>query len=106
MALAETLANQAAAALALLESEQRRAARAERDAALSRAAVALGSSLELVDVLETFAREANLAMGGAQAGVYLADGVGRRRRHGRPQGPPGVDRDRAEPRRGRRRAAC
>ena len=76
MAFAETLANQAAAALALLESEQRRAARAERDAALTRAAVALGSSLELVEVLETFAREADLAMGGALAGVYLADGSG------------------------------
>ena len=76
MAFAETVANQAAAALALLESEQRRAARAERDAALSRAAVALGSSLELVEVLETFAREADLAVGGAMAGVYLADGSG------------------------------
>jgi diguanylate cyclase (GGDEF)-like protein/putative nucleotidyltransferase with HDIG domain len=76
IAFAETLANQAASALALLESEQRRSARAERDAALSRAAIALGSSLELVEVLETFAREADLAMGGALAGVYLADGSG------------------------------
>ncbi len=76
IALAETLANQAAAALALLESERRRAARAERDAALTRAAAALGASLELVDVLETLAREADLALGGHLAGVYLADGSG------------------------------
>jgi diguanylate cyclase (GGDEF)-like protein len=76
IAFAETLANQAAGALALLESEQRRTARAERDAALARAAVALGSSLELVEVLETLTREADLAMGGALAGVYLADGSG------------------------------
>jgi diguanylate cyclase (GGDEF)-like protein/putative nucleotidyltransferase with HDIG domain len=76
VAFAETLAHHAAAALALLESEQRRAARAERDAALTRAAIALGSSLELVEVLETLAREADLALGGALAGVYLADGSG------------------------------
>ena len=73
---AETLANQAAAALALLESERRRAAQAERDAALTRAAAALNASLELVEVLETLAREADHAMGGALAGVYLADGSG------------------------------
>jgi diguanylate cyclase (GGDEF)-like protein len=76
IALAETLANQAAAALALLESEAVRAARAERDGALTRAAGALGASLDLVEVLETLSREADLALGGAMAGVYLADGSG------------------------------
>ena len=76
IALAETLANQAAAALALLESEAVRAARAERDGALTRAAGALGASLDLVEVLETLSREADLALGGTMAGVYLADGSG------------------------------
>ena len=74
--LAQTAANQAAAALALLESERRRALPAERDAALTRAAAALNASLELVEVLETLSREADHAMGGALAGVYLADGSG------------------------------
>ena len=74
--LAQTAANQAAAALALLESERRRALQAERDAALTRAAAALNASLELVEVLETLTREADHAMGGALAGVYLADGSG------------------------------
>jgi diguanylate cyclase (GGDEF)-like protein len=73
---AQTVANQAAAALALLESERRRALQAERDAALTRAAAALNASLELVEVLETLTREADHAMGGALAGVYLADGSG------------------------------
>jgi diguanylate cyclase (GGDEF)-like protein/putative nucleotidyltransferase with HDIG domain len=76
IAFARTLTNQAAGTLALLESEQRGAARAERDAALTRAATALSASLELVEVLGTLAREADLAMGGALAGVYLADGSG------------------------------
>ena len=71
MALAETLANEAAAGLALLESEQRRTAAPSAMPRWPRA-VALGSSLELVEVLETLTREADLAMGGALAGVYLA----------------------------------
>ena len=74
--LAETLANQAAGALALLEAERSRAARAEQDAALTRAAIALNASLELDEVLETLSREADLAVGGSLAGVYLADGSG------------------------------
>ncbi len=74
--LAETLANQAAVALALLEAERMRAARAEQDAALTRAATSLNASLELVEVLETLSREADLAVGGTLAGVYLADGSG------------------------------
>jgi diguanylate cyclase (GGDEF)-like protein len=74
--LAETLANQAAVALALLEAERIRAARAEQDAALTRAATSLNASLELVEVLETLSREADLAVGGTLAGVYLDDGSG------------------------------
>jgi GAF domain-containing protein len=74
--LAETLANQAAVALALLEAEHSRAATAGQDAALTRAATALNASLELEEVLETLSREADLAVGGTLAGVYLADGSG------------------------------
>jgi GAF domain-containing protein len=69
--IAETLANQAALGLARLESERRRVAQAERDHALARAAHALNVSLELQAVLDTLAREANLAVGGEMAGVYL-----------------------------------
>jgi diguanylate cyclase (GGDEF)-like protein len=69
--IAETLANQAALALARLDAEARRIAQAERDQALARAAHALNVSLELQAVLDTLAREADLAVGGAMAGVYL-----------------------------------
>jgi diguanylate cyclase (GGDEF)-like protein len=75
--VAETLANQAALGLALLESEERRIAQSERDTALARAAHALNVSLELQEVLDTLAREADLAVGGKMAGVYLLDEDGR-----------------------------
>jgi diguanylate cyclase (GGDEF)-like protein len=71
--IAETLANQAALGLARLESERRRVAQAERDHALARAAHALNVSLELQAVLDTLAREADLAVGGEMACVYLLD---------------------------------
>jgi diguanylate cyclase (GGDEF)-like protein len=71
--IAETLANQAALGLARLESEARRVAQAERDQALARAAHALNVSLELQAVLDTLAREADLAVGGEMSGVYLLD---------------------------------
>ncbi len=71
--VAETLANQAALGLALLESERRRVAQSERDHALARAAHALNVSLELQEVLDTLAREAGLAVGGGVSGVYLLD---------------------------------
>jgi diguanylate cyclase (GGDEF)-like protein len=74
--IAATLANQAALGLARLEAEERRIAQAERDAALTRAAHALNVSLELQAVLDTLAREADLAVGGAVAGVYLLDDDG------------------------------
>ena len=85
--IAETLANQAALGLARLESDRRRIAQAERDHALARAAHALNVSLELQAVLETLAREADLAVGGAMAGVYLLDVDGCGARHRRPQLP-------------------
>jgi diguanylate cyclase (GGDEF)-like protein len=71
--VAETLANQAALGLARRESERRRVAQGERDRALARAAHALNVSLELQAVLETLAHEADLAVGGAMAGVYLLE---------------------------------
>jgi diguanylate cyclase (GGDEF)-like protein len=71
--IAETLANQVALGLARLESDRRRIAQAERDHALARAAHALNVSLELQAVLETLAREADLAVRGDMAGVYLLD---------------------------------
>jgi GAF domain-containing protein len=73
LALAEALTNCAASALALHESERRHRAQQERDTALARAAKALNESLELDDVLETLAREADLAVGGDMAGVYVGD---------------------------------
>ena len=76
MLVAETLANQAALGLALLESESRRVAQFERDHALSRAAHALNVSLELQEVLDTLAREAGMAVGGGVSGVYLLDDDG------------------------------
>ena len=69
------LANQAALGLALLEAEQRRVTQSERDHALARAARALNVSLELAEVLDTLAREADLAVGGAIARVYLLDEI-------------------------------
>jgi diguanylate cyclase (GGDEF)-like protein len=74
--IAGTIANQAALGLALLESEQRRITQSERDTALARAANALNVSLELQEVLDTLAREADLAVGGEVACVYLLDDDG------------------------------
>ena len=74
--VAETLANQAALGLALLDSEERRLTQAARDKALARAAHALNVSLELQEVLDTLAREAGAAVGGDVAGVYLLDDDG------------------------------
>jgi GAF domain-containing protein len=73
LALAEALTNCAASALALHESQRRHAAQHERDTALARAARALNESLDLHDVLETLAREADLALSGDMSGVYLGD---------------------------------
>lgn len=71
--LAHTLANQAAAALAVLEMRERLSARAEQQIALARAASALNARLDQTAVLETLCKEADLALGGDVAGVYLGD---------------------------------
>ncbi len=68
-----TLTNQAAAALAVLELRARMTARAEQQTALARVASALNARLDLRAVLETLCREADLAVGGDLAGVYLGD---------------------------------
>jgi diguanylate cyclase (GGDEF)-like protein len=73
IAEAEALAQLAAAGLARLESENRRAARSAHDRALVRAARALNMSLELSEVLRTLAREAAHAVGADLTGVYLGN---------------------------------
>jgi len=72
--LVYTLANQAAAALAGVEMRSRLALRAERQTALARAAGALNARLDPRAVLDTLCREADLALGGDIAGVYIGDG--------------------------------
>ena len=72
--LVHTLANQACAALVMLEMRRRLNARAERAAALARAASALNAKLDQRVILETLCREADRALGGDLAGVYLGDG--------------------------------
>ena len=75
IALAQVMADVAAIGLARHESNTRHAARAARDAALARAARALNESLDLGTVLDTLVREADAAVGGDMAGVYVGDGV-------------------------------
>ena len=74
--LATTLVDQTVAGFALRELERRRSRELEQQTALARAARALGSSLELPEVLTALAREADLALGGDCAGIYLADDGG------------------------------
>ncbi|MDQ3645122.1 MAG: GAF domain-containing protein, partial [Actinomycetota bacterium] len=62
--LVYTLANQAAAALAVLEMSTRLSARAEQQTALARAARTLNARLDLTSVLDTLCREANLSLAG------------------------------------------
>src|SRR3954452_6245781 len=71
--LVHTLANQASAALAVLEMKRHLGARADQQAALARAAGALNARLDQSVILDTLCREADLAMGGDLAGVYLGD---------------------------------
>src|SRR3954451_17778336 len=73
--LAELMADQVALGLALQEAEDRRVTQSERDHALARAARALNASLERSEILETLAREADLAVGGSVAKVYLVDEI-------------------------------
>ena len=74
--LADTLAAQAATALAVLEMRDRLGRRAERQAALARAAGALNARLDLRAVLDTLCREADQALGADMSGVYLGNGDG------------------------------
>jgi diguanylate cyclase (GGDEF)-like protein len=69
------LSDIAATGLALLEGHEVSEAREDKDAALHRAAAALNASLDLDQVLQTLTREANVALRGDMAGVYLGDGV-------------------------------
>ncbi|HEU0024670.1 MAG TPA: diguanylate cyclase, partial [Thermoleophilaceae bacterium] len=71
--LAYTMANQAAAGLSALDMRTRLSAQVDRQAALARAAAALGAQLDRRAVLDTLCREANVALGGDLAGVYLGD---------------------------------
>ena len=73
VALVSTLANQAAAAIAMLDMRARMSARAEHQTALARAARSLNARLDLQAVLETLCREADVALGANMAGVYLGD---------------------------------
>jgi diguanylate cyclase (GGDEF)-like protein len=71
--LAYTMANQASAGLAVLEMRSGLGRRAERQAALARAAAALNARLDLRAVLDTLCREADHALGGDVACFYLGD---------------------------------
>lgn len=73
MELVFTLVNQCSAALAVLGMRTKLSARADRQAALARAAGALNARLDLRSVLETLCREADLMVGGDLAGVYLGE---------------------------------
>ena len=73
IALAHTLCNQASAALAGLEMRHRLGVHAERQTALARAANALNARLDVHSVLHTLCKEADLALGGDCAGVYLGN---------------------------------
>ena len=68
------LAELAAAGLALLEGRTHHEQHADHGTALARAAAVLNASLDLPTVLKTLTREANLAVEGDSAGVYLGDG--------------------------------
>ena len=72
--LAQVMANIAAAGLALLETRDRQASTSYRDAALARGAAVLNSDLSRDEKLERLCEEADTALDGDMAGVYLGDG--------------------------------
>ncbi|HEY6781091.1 MAG TPA: diguanylate cyclase [Thermoleophilaceae bacterium] len=74
--VAYTLANQASAGLAVLEMRRRLSTRAERRAALVRAASALNASLDLRAVLDSLCEQGSRALGADVAGFYLGDAEG------------------------------
>ncbi|MGI8512532.1 MAG: sensor domain-containing diguanylate cyclase [Solirubrobacteraceae bacterium] len=67
------LAEQAATGLALRELERRRRIEGDQQSALARAAKMLNASLDLREVLAGLCREADTALGGDVACVYLGD---------------------------------
>ncbi len=71
--VAQTLVNQATAAIRMLDLRAHIDARAGQEAALARAARSLNARLDLHTVLETLCREADQALGADLAGVYLGD---------------------------------
>jgi diguanylate cyclase (GGDEF)-like protein len=71
--LAELLCEQAAAGLARIEADERRAAGSVQDRAIARAAGALNESLDQDEVLRTLVREAAQALAADQVAVYLGD---------------------------------
>ncbi len=71
---AQVMANMAAAGLALLETRDRQASTHHRDAALARGVAVLNSGLPRDEVLERLCEEADTALDGSLAGVYLGDG--------------------------------
>jgi GAF domain-containing protein len=73
--VAQLLANLTAAGLALLEGRDTAGSRQDQDAAFARAAHALNVGGEQNTVLEAMTREADIAIGGDIAGVYLGDAV-------------------------------
>jgi GAF domain-containing protein len=72
--VARLIANLAAAGLAMLEARESQESRSDRDAALARGAAVLNAGLPLQTLLESLCREADLAVAGDMAGVYLGDG--------------------------------
>src|SRR5205823_14105204 len=70
---AELIADVAAAGLARLEADARRAAGSMQDHAVVRAARALNASLDLQEVLQTLVDEAGRALGAETSGIYLGD---------------------------------
>src|SRR3954454_10014785 len=73
VAVAGLLCEQAAAGLARVEADERRAAGSLQDRAIARAAGALNESLDREEVLRTLAREAAQALAADQVAVYLGD---------------------------------
>ena len=74
LALMMLLTDQCAATLAVMDMRASLRARAEREAALARAASALNARLDLQSVLETLCHEVSLALSADVTGFYLGDG--------------------------------
>jgi GAF domain-containing protein len=71
--LARLAANIAAAGLALLEARESQDSHSDRDAALARGAALLNTGLSQDELLAGLCREADAALDGDMAGVYLGD---------------------------------